>query len=135
MHTSTLDSGVKEVTVRGVKFPVMPLDNGRGFKVLTEKISIGGSTVKLSKGLPRKLAKKVKRQPSFGLNTAKDVTRGNIIIEFDKPVGQMSDDCLEQHVFLPMARKIRRSHQAALPTEDSKGRRGLSQPALAQASS
>lgn len=133
MTTSTIDSQVDEVhTTRDIQFPLKALANGKGFKVLTSQIAIGGKTLELADGLPGKLVKMAKRQPSFGLRRAKADGSGEITFEFDKPVDTMEAASLEKHIFEPMARKIRRSHQALLPKKRKDSEvNSLPQPAMA----
>jgi hypothetical protein len=109
LSTDTMES----ITIRNVFFRLKMTDDGRGFEVLMSKISVSEEAFDFSPGLPRKLAKAVDRQPKFGLLRIKVTGENNISLVFDKPVSQMSDDTLERHVFTPMARKIRRSHQVA----------------------
>lgn len=141
MQTGTQDQAAADgpIIVRDVEFPIENLENGRGFRLRTSMIKVNEERFAYSDGLPNKLAKLVKHQPSFGLNAAKALkTNGDLIIEFDKPVAQMSQDCLIAHVFEPLARKIRRSHLAASGSKGSSGAGSshsgyLKQPQAAQA--
>jgi hypothetical protein len=116
LPTDTMESSTTSHVTRGITFHLEPLSNNRGFDVLLSHDPTSREVLKHSPGLPRSLAKAAHRQPRFGLRKATPLPSG-VRIEFDKETKKMKADVLEKHLFEPMARKIRRSHQGTQPSK------------------